>query len=716
MTEKTIILPPGHNGNGSNAHYRLTLMAPKRRYLSYLRERWWVVLLCLALALGGILALETVRAPSYTSYAELYASDEVQLSVANLFNEESQTYYGTQIELLKSPKLQNAALDQSGYGSKAGEKLPMLEVTRPQNTALLQVRATTSDPVLTQRFLQALIDGYLAYKKEIRRSTSEDIVASLTDQLAAKEKDLKTEQEKWTAFQSSNNVAVLQEDGRSAGLYLSDLNLQLAKLKLDTNLLAAGLPLVPVVSRTNSIPMTIETGQIAGDSSVLAGSLADVGGAAVLNVDSAQIQSAKVELAVLIAQQKEAYDAHGEPAAHRMNEAVTNQQQRVAILEKQTLEDRKATLDELQKRISAIEASIPVWEQKVLSLNERLAEGDRLKSSVAREQGYYDHLLATLQNVDLSRNVQPERLSVLQAPTAAAPVDRHLALRINLALAFGLAVGLGLVFCWYLLDDRFVSVRDVKDQFGEAILGLVPQIKVHRSKPEQALLQPNDPRLVYAESFRHLRSALLLSSGGEKRPQTLLFTGAAPAEGKTTVAMNLARVLAGSGLRVALVDADAKNGRMHRLFGAETELGLLDFLRGEAEARAVVHPTSLPGLEFVPIGTRPAEFEGIFLRPGLGNLLEELKAGRDFLILDGPPILAADDSALLVPHADAVVMVLRPFFSSSRLVRQALDMLYQRQAKQVAIVFNQARKDDLAGHYAERGQKQPSGNGVMARP
>jgi capsular exopolysaccharide synthesis family protein len=348
-------------------------------------------------------------------------------------------------------------------------------------------------------------------------------------------------------------------------------------------------------------------------------------------------------------------------------------------------------------------------------LNERLAEGEQLKNNIAREQAYYDHLLSTLLNVDLSRNVQPERIQVLQAPTAAAPAADFLAVRIAVALALGLAAGLGLVFCWYLLDDRLVSVQDVKDQFGEAVWGLVPQIKVSRTKPEQAFLQPNDTRVVYAESFRHLRSALMLSSAGEQRPRTLLITGAAAGEGKTTIAVNLARALAAGGLRVTLVDADLRNGQMHHLFGLQNNFGLLDVLRGAAELPAVVQPTGLAGLDFVPAGDHPEEADGIFLRSGLENLLAELKAGCDFVILDGPPMLAADDAALLVPQVDAVVVVVRPFFSSSRLIRRSLDMLYQRQAKQVAIIFNQARKDDVAGHYAKSRQKQPGKNGTLAK-
>ena len=712
MTEKTIILPSSSNGNGHDGHYRLTMMMPKRRYPSYLRERWWVVLVCAVLALGGVMTYETLRPESYRSYAELYASDELQLGVANLFNEESQTYYGTQIELLKSSRLQNNALENLGYTPKAGEKLPLLSVVRPQNTSLLQLETTGADPVFTQHFLQALIQVYLEYKKDTRRSTSEDIVTSLTDQLVAKEKDLKAEQEKWTAFQRSNNVAVLIEDSKSAGLYLSDLNLQLAKLKLDYGLQAAGLE--PVSSAPSSTKTNEASGTVTNTSTLLSSS-PDTPGIPEPGSPASQLQYVRVELAVLQAQQQQTLIEHGEAAAHRMADSITNLEQRVAILKKEDLDNKKANLDQQQKRIAAIEKLIPHWEERVLNLNDRLAESDRIKTSVAREQSYYDHLLATLQNVDVSRNVQPERLSVLQTPTTAAPVLRYFSLHMILALALGIAAGLGLVFGWYLIDDRFVSVHDVKDQFGEAVLGLVPQIKVHHSKPEQVLLQSNDSRLAYLESFRHLRSALLLSSSNQKSPQTLLFTGAAPMEGKTTIAMNLARVLASSGLRVVLVDADLRNGQIHQFFGNPNELGLLDFLRGEAEVEAVLHPSNLPGMKFVPIGTRLDDSEGIFLRPDLANLLAKLKTGHDFLILDGPPILSADDAALLVPHADKVVMVVRPFYSSSRRVRQALDMLYQRQAKQVALIFNRARKDDLADHYSKRNENRAMRNGTMAK-
>ena len=129
----------------------------------------------------------------------------------------------------------------------------------------------------------------------------------------------------------------------------------------------------------------------------------------------------------------------------------------------------------------------------------------------------------------------------------------------------------------------------------------------------------------------------------------------------------------------------------------------MNFLHGEVEIDAILHPSEIPGLTIIPSGHASGGSEGLFLRPHLENLLTHLREKIDFVILDGAPVLAADDAALLVPHADSVVLVTRPFHTRSRFIRQALDMLYQRRAKHVTIILNRARAEDLAGYYAQNG-------------
>ena len=87
MTEKNLLLPPISGENGNDARYRVTMMVPKRQYFSYLRERWWVVLIGVVLAVSAAVVLETFLRQSYTSYTELYTSGEVQLGMTSLFNE-----------------------------------------------------------------------------------------------------------------------------------------------------------------------------------------------------------------------------------------------------------------------------------------------------------------------------------------------------------------------------------------------------------------------------------------------------------------------------------------------------------------------------------------------------------------------------------------------------------------------------------------------------
>ena len=139
MTERTIVLPPGPGGNGSDANYRLTVLAPKRRYLSYLRNRWWVVMICLALSIGGVVTYETVRQETYSSYAQLYLTLGPQLA-SSIFAEPKDDF-ATQIELLKGARLRGEALESLGAETVSRLKGPIkVEVVRPMGTSILQLQ------------------------------------------------------------------------------------------------------------------------------------------------------------------------------------------------------------------------------------------------------------------------------------------------------------------------------------------------------------------------------------------------------------------------------------------------------------------------------------------------------------------------------------------------------------------------------------------------
>jgi capsular exopolysaccharide synthesis family protein len=228
------------------------------------------------------------------------------------------------------------------------------------------------------------------------------------------------------------------------------------------------------------------------------------------------------------------------------------------------------------------------------------------------------------------------------------------------------------------------------------------------------LLALNDPRHSYAESYRSLRSALLFLPTGGERPKLLLISSAMPGEGKSTVAANLARTLAQSGSRVLLVDADLRKGHLHHLLGLQREPGLVELLNQTCTPAQVMQKDSLPNLTFIACGAEPSGNPGdLLLGSGLDKILAQWRQEFDYVVVDSSPLFAADDASCLAPKMDGTLFVVRNRHSGARATREAVDLLAQRQARILGVIYNGATGSGRSGYYyryadyypAEKNQK-----------
>src|SRR5262249_54983161 len=146
------------------------------------------------------------------------------------------------------------------------------------------------------------------------------------------------------------------------------------------------------------------------------------------------------------------------------------------------------------------------WEEKMISANRRLAEYTLLKDNLDRIQNLYDHLLHLLQNVGLDKNVDQETVVILDQAMAAPP--RINALQRILAGVIGLIVGLGLVGFVSGCDDRLISLSELKLRFPEKLVGQIPDVSNGKDNG-LLLIEPQDHRHVWAESYRKVRAGLL---------------------------------------------------------------------------------------------------------------------------------------------------------------------------------------------------------------
>jgi succinoglycan biosynthesis transport protein ExoP len=284
--------------------------------------------------------------------------------------------------------------------------------------------------------------------------------------------------------------------------------------------------------------------------------------------------------------------------------------------------------------------------------------------------------------------------------------------KIGRDLGLGLAAGLVLGFAIALLREAVNrAVRDsdeLAELTGLRVLGAVP-----RDMPKRALPAVTDPRSARAEAYRQIRTTLLNNADGP--PRTIAVTSATVGEGKTSVATNLAAVFNRAGHRVVLVDADLRRPRVSDVFDVDSEIGLTDVLARKAsleQALTTFDDGRLALLTSGPIAANPSEALG---GSGMKEVLAQLAARYEYVIIDTPPVLPVTDATVLAPMVDGVVLVTRLGRTNRNQVTHAVAAIRRVNATILGLVPNQASaasdRDGRYSYYAterKRGDREPS--------
>jgi capsular exopolysaccharide synthesis family protein len=180
----------------------------------------------------------------------------------------------------------------------------------------------------------------------------------------------------------------------------------------------------------------------------------------------------------------------------------------------------------------------------------------------------------------------------------------------------------------------------------------------------------------------------MLSTAGHK-PCVILLTSATPDEGKTTVSLNLACILAQPDVRVLLIDADLRRPSLHHRFGLQGRVGLTSVLTGSVDfEKALQNVPEVPTLDILVSGPVPPFPTEMLSSDTMLQLLERCRGIYTHIVLDSPPLLAVTDSVVLAREADAVVIVVRHGKSNKNAVRRARDLLLRSGAGISGTVLN----------------------------
>lgn len=265
--------------------------------------------------------------------------------------------------------------------------------------------------------------------------------------------------------------------------------------------------------------------------------------------------------------------------------------------------------------------------------------------------------------------------AIADAVPAAPPRRLIIAASVLVALLLGVATAVLVE----RLRPRIRSWRDIVNSTGLPVIGRLPDLKEVRDEPLEAFKDP-----AVGAAFRALRLNLeLLMKEGDHR--TLLITSAHGGDGKTTVSALIAEAFGRRGSNVLLIDADMRRAGLSRLLGLETDGGLAEVLVGESDLRDQAKPGWTPGLSILPTSVAPEAGDALAKR--FPELLRTVRAVFDPVIVDGPPMLGADESHTIGSMTDAVALVV-PNGATEDSVEEAILALKSSGANILGIIGN----------------------------
>ncbi len=655
------------------------LITRMHRYKALLVRRWWILVLtvCIGLFVQAWLIYQTP--PSFLSTSKMMLAGKLNIGQNAVYSEDSQNFYGTQIQLMQSSEVRRSA--ESLVRSTHPEMQPVavdINVVQRPRTSIFELSAIGRTPDYTQAYLNAVMQKYLDFKKGMREDQGHNVTTAITEQLVQTEKDLRNGEDEMLEFQKENNIGFLQEEGNSAAAYLVRLNQQYAQLKTESELLKL-LDLDQNLDRAQAAaPQNSPGARAANDSSL---PFAGMGPEDDYLKAKQAVQLLKAERDTL---SRDLRPKH--PKIIKLNDEIAKQEDLIKLFRADTVEKLKTRQESIAKQMENLQANIKEWEAKALDLSQRLAIFNRIKGKVDRLKTLYDRLTNNLKEVDVSQVVDSsDQVSIMEAATTPVSVRPGLFKSLFIGFGLGALAGIAILLLLDRIDDRMSSFTEFQHLFSESVLGQIPKDK---TKGKVTLLQPDDARHIFAESYRNIRSSLFFMPCEGPRPKTLLITSAVPNEGKSTISANLAITMALSGAKTLLIDGDLRRGAIREAFDLSTKVGFAEVLKQEVTWREVVVPTSYPNLFILPRGKTLSQPSEHLLRDSTDILLKELYHQYDYIIIDSSPVLAADDTTSLAPKIDATLFVVRLSYTSARLTRKSLELLYNRQVNVPGVILN----------------------------
>jgi capsular exopolysaccharide synthesis family protein len=680
---------------------------------SILYRRRWVALGTFAVLATLTVAYTLTATPVFEARSQLLLGDQPKLVTFQAIDDQQsdeRSYLETQHRLLRSRSLARRVIEElnlwntdglqspgprstsrlldfwtaatpatpdSGPAEPRAESIVIdrmlsnLEVTPIRDTRIIEIKYESTDPQLAARIVNTLAATYIKQSLETRSQAAKDASAWLANQLAEQRRKVEMSELALQKYRERENSLSLESGQNIVVQRLNALNSAVTQAKTD-------LITVEAVYRQ------LAAGQNAREA---LDTFAPIRSNPVVQEIRTRLTNLQRERADL---SRNLGARH--PDMVRLDAAISAARLDLEAEVAKTVEAVRQEYLTAVAREKELAAALDRQKANALSLNKQGIEYGVLLREVESNRQIYQSLLQRANETAVSSEATGPSIQVIDAaevPRSPIRPDKRSYLFIGLLLSA--VLGILAAFVRDASDGRLQTPAAVRSTLGLPFLGMLPYVNKRAIKGDSLLLTNGVPA-AYAEAFRALRTNIIASAGIKGR-RSLLITSAAPGDGKSAVAVNLAVAIGRSGARVLLVDADLRRPVLHQLLGCKQRPGLSDVLTGARKPSESVVATQCSGVWLLASGTslsNPSEQLG---SRRFKEFLDKLSESFDWVIIDSPPIMAVTDPAIIAAMTSGVLFVVNARRTKQKVAQAALDRLETAGASFAGVVLNSVTLD-----------------------
>ena len=694
-------------------------------YVRVLVKRKWTVLTCLVTIFSVVAIASLKMTPIYEARGSIAInkpdSGLVNFSNSPTFNVDyyDPTEMETEVKILQSDLLALQIVKELGLDRRpefGGKTAPLpssldlapdplqadsgrttsllssfrsnLKVALAPNTHIIEVHYRSPDKDLAANVVNTLMTTYTENNFKSRFDSTMQASDWLSKQLVDLQMKVETSQEKLVHYQKEHEILGIDDKQNITTAKLDELNKELTSAESERMDKESIYRLVQA-GDTDTIASAASVLDSAGVNSQSAGGLLET-----LRSKEADL---KIQAADLNTQFGPAY-----PKLAQINNQLKEINAQLLAETKKLSGKIKGQYMAALQREDMLHDALEKQKQEANKLNESAIEYSLLKRDLDTNRQLYEGLLEKLKEAGVSAGLRSNNFRIVDvARVPTSPIEPNIPRNLSFAFMLGLTSGVGLAFLLEGLDNTVRTTEQAQMISGLPPLGMIPlgsrtareganakRLVIASSKEAVELITQVRPQSQMAESYRALRTSLLLSNLGAP-PKVIMVTSALPQEGKTTTSINCAVVLAQKGIRVLLIDADLRRPSIHKTLGMGPRSGLSNVLTGSATLEsAITHSPILPNLDVLPAGTPPPNPAELLASTNMRDVLQELRGQYDHIVVDTPPTLSVTDAVVLSPRADAIVLVIRSGQTTKQALRRSRDILMQVNAKVSGVLLN----------------------------